>query len=159
MSANPHHSFVVPHAVVGLLLLSAVACGTSDTTSPSVTNGAPGVGAPAQPSHPTNFPAPTGPARVFAYDHAFWAPQAYTTQSRFVLYDNHAFALQYPPPIGEYRGGYTETNAGISFDWEGWSSAGPWWASGTLSGDTLTVRYNMIMALSDFEDAVYTLVR
>jgi len=47
---------------------------------------------------------------------------------------------------GEYRGRYTEANGDIVFDWEGWSVAGPWGAIG-------------IMRLSDFEDAVYVLVR
>jgi hypothetical protein len=55
----------------------------------------------------------------------------------------------------QYKGGYTPTNNSISFTWEGWSVAGPWEATGTLKRDTLTVAYNLIMAMSDFEDAVY----
>ena len=34
-------------------------------------------------------------------------------------------------------------------------AAGPWGATGTLRGDTLTVGYNTVMSMSDFEDAVY----
>ncbi len=30
-------------------------------------------------------------------------------------------------------------------------------ASGSFDGDTLTVRYNLVMMLTDFEDAVYRL--
>jgi hypothetical protein len=37
----------------------------------------------------------------------------------------------------------------------GWSSAGPWGAAGTLGGNSLTVRYNLIMQMTDFEDAIY----
>jgi hypothetical protein len=82
----------------------------------------------------------------------------YTKKSRFVLYDNGAFVLMFPS-IGEggYRGGYTETNGAITFEWEGWSVAGPWGATGTLKDGSLTVRYNGIMQLTDFEDAVYLL--
>ena len=79
----------------------------------------------------------------------------YTKQSRFVLYDNGAFALQYVSLGIEYRGGYTESNGVITFQWEGWSSAGAWGATGTLKDGSLTVQYNLIMGLSDFEDAVY----
>jgi len=76
--------------------------------------------------------------------------------SRFVLYDNGAFVLQYSS-LGEggYRGEYKDANGIVTFEWEGWSVAGRWGASGTLRGDELTVQYNLIMQLTDFEDAVY----
>jgi len=85
----------------------------------------------------------------------------YTKHSLFVLYDNGAFVLQYPTVAGGggYRGGYTETNGAITFEWEGWSVAGPWGATGTLKDGSLTVRYNGIMQLTDFEDAVYLLAQ
>jgi hypothetical protein len=68
--------------------------------------------------------------------------------------------LQFPS-VGEggYRGGYEQVNGVITFEWEGWNVAGPWGATGTLSGDVLTVRYNEIMLQTDFEDAVYVLTR
>jgi hypothetical protein len=75
--------------------------------------------------------------------------------ARFVIYDNGAFVLQYVSLGIEYRGGYTESDGVITFQWEGWSSAGAWGATGTLNDGSLTVRYNLIMQLSDFEDAVY----
>ena len=55
----------------------------------------------------------------------------------------------------KYRGGYSESNGVITFQWEGWSIAGAWGATGTLKDGSLTVQYNIIMMLSDFEDAVY----
>ena len=55
----------------------------------------------------------------------------------------------------QYKGWYAQTNNSVSFTWEGWSTAGPWGANGTLRGDTLTVGYNPVMSLTDFEDAVY----
>jgi hypothetical protein len=80
----------------------------------------------------------------------------YTTRSRYVLYDNGAFALQYSDNGGfEYLGGYTAANGIITFKWDGWSTAGPWGATGTLKGDTLTVAYSEGMMMADFEDAVY----
>ena len=41
----------------------------------------------------------------------------------------------------------------VIFTWERWSVAGPWEAQATLSRDVLSVRYNLIMPLTDFEDA------
>ena len=85
--------------------------------------------------------------------------QRWTLNSRFVLYDDGTFALQYRISAGapEYRGTYRTGNGAIAFEWEGWSTAGPWGASGTLDGKTLTVRFNLVMQMSDFEDAIYTL--
>ena len=112
------------------------------------------------PQPPTNFPPLSGPSRTFNFDHGlFDFVRDYTSNSRFVLYDNGAFALQYFSLVeGDgYRGRYTETNGVIDFDWEGWSNAGPWDAIGTLTGDSLTVQYNIIMQMTDFENAVYVL--
>jgi hypothetical protein len=65
--------------------------------------------------------------------------------------------LRYPG-TGEYRGRYSLTDGVIAFDWEGWSTAGPWGATGTLTGDSLTVQYNFIMQMTDFEDALYVII-
>jgi hypothetical protein len=140
--------------------LLAVACGGSPqvvaptpTSAPSVTPATP---APAPPT--TNFPALSGPSRTFTFDHELtYRPSDYTKQSRFVLYDDGAFALQYVSLGIEYRGGYTESNGVITFQWEGWNIGGPWGATGTLKDSSLTVEYNPIMQGSDFEDAVYGL--
>ena len=85
-----------------------------------------------------------------------------TVRSRYILHSDNSFLLQYSYDGGneylrgiQYKGQYTQTNNSVSFSWEGWSVAGPWGATGTLRGDTLTVGYNMIMTMSDFEDAVY----
>jgi len=106
---------------------------------------------------PPGFPSATGPARIFNFFSQSWfVVSGYTARSRYVLYDNGAFALQYSDNGGfEYRGGYTASNGIITFKWEGWSTAGPWGATGTLKGDTLKVAYNDIMMMTDFEDAVY----
>lgn len=83
---------------------------------------------------------------------------SYTLASYFVLYDSGAFALVFPTIGVDYRGTYTQVDGVVTFTWEGWSTAGPWGATGMLADGTLSVRYNIIMQLSDFEDAVYTLL-
>jgi hypothetical protein len=141
------------------VVVMATACGETAPTSPSAATPPPPRLAPGQPP-PRNFPPLTGPSRTFAYDHELSYPaQDYTKHSRFILYDTGGFVLQYTSLTGDgYRGGYTQTDGTITFDWEGWSVAGPWAATGTLNGDVLTVRYNDIMQWTDFEDAVYRLM-
>jgi hypothetical protein len=81
----------------------------------------------------------SGPSRTFVFDRELsYRVSNYTKESRFVLYDNGAFVLQYVGLGGGYRGGYTEANGVIVFEWEGWSAAGPWGATGTVKGDSLT---------------------
>ena len=102
-----------------------------------------------------NFPALSGPSRSFTFDRELSSPvSAYTKESRFVLYDNGAFVLQYVSLAAEYRGGYSEVNGVIAFDF-----GGPWRATGTVKSNSLTVQYNLIMAFADFEEAVYVLMR
>lgn len=85
-----------------------------------------------------------------------------TVRSRYIFQKDSSFALQYDHDgkneysnVLQYKGRYKEINNSVSFTWDGWSVAGSWGATGTLRGDTLTVGYNMIMLMSDFEDAVY----
>jgi hypothetical protein len=80
---------------------------------------------------------------------------AETQGSRFVLYDDGTFALQFLRFAGESRGTYQDSEGSVTFHWEGSNSAGPWEATGSNTGDRLTVRYNPLMVLTDFEDAVY----
>ena len=128
----------------GLVLVAA--CGNSGPTSPTPVR---------------VFPPLSGPSRTFVFDRELSHPVSEgTKRSRFILYDNGAFVLQYLSLTGDgYRGSYVQANADIGFEWEGWSIAGDWAATGILQGDSLTVRYNLIMQLTDFEDAAYVLVR
>src|SRR5712691_3152630 len=87
-------------AVAALLVFSA-ACGSSAPTS--VTSQPPAVPS-TTPAPPTTFPALTGPARTFVFDRQLSYPVShYTSESRFVLYDNGAFVLQYPSLGGGYQ--------------------------------------------------------
>ncbi|HXG90335.1 MAG TPA: hypothetical protein VNJ02_18575 [Vicinamibacterales bacterium] len=137
-------------AVIVLLFLFA-ACGSSGPTAPTATN------QPQAPRPGGPFPPLSGPSRTFVFDRALSFPVSdYTKASRFILYDNGAFVFQ---SLGEYRGGYAVGDSSIAFGWESWSVAGPWAATGILKGDSLTIQYNPIMQLTDFEDAVYVLRR
>ena len=110
---------------------------------------------------PAPTPVPDGAqVRTFAFVSSTpaYAVRDYTKVSEFLLNDNGTFTLHYPG-IGDYRGTYTEAGGTIVFQWEGGSAAGPWGATGTLVGDKLTVNYNLIMELTDFEDAVYALTK
>jgi hypothetical protein len=111
---------------------------------------------------PVGWAKPTGgPARVFDYASAATAVADYTRASRFVLYDNGTFQLQAVDMssgnVMVWAGRYAVAGAVVNFDWDGTSAAGPWGATGTLEGNSLTVQYNLIMQLTDFENAVYVL--
>jgi len=100
----------------------------------------------------------SSPARIYVSPAPLNYPlQPYTVGSRFVLYDHGMFALQYGGPL-EYRGTYKEANGVVTFEFEGWSVAGSWGATGSIVDKTLTVRFNLVMQMADFEDAIYTLV-
>jgi hypothetical protein len=102
----------------------------------------------------------TGQRRTFVFDHSLSGYEdPYEPGSFFNLYDNGAFVLEYPAVAGNpgYFGAYTEANGAITFAWEGWNIAGPWGATGTLNGDSLTVNFNDTMQGTDFDPAVYTL--
>lgn len=77
----------------------------------------------------------------------------YTSDSRYVLYDDRTFVLR----LGafEARGRYKYENDHVTFDFD-WNSqdAG---AVGVFDGNRMTVTYNWYMVMSDFEDGVYQL--
>jgi TolB protein len=75
--------------------------------------------------------------------------------SRYILYEDSTFALQYSHIARPYTGRYSIADSLITLDFD--AKAGQWQATGTLRGDSLTVKYNTDMMLSDFEDGVYVL--
>ena len=108
---------------------------------------------------PRSFPLVDRPATLYGGVVSFSYPLDQTgLASRYVLYDDGTFALQFSTatqPFFEYRGRYSEADGLITFEWEGWSRAGPWGATALRNGDSLAVRYNDIMMLTDFENATY----
>src|SRR5262245_61807059 len=150
-----NHSVIRLGALAVLMVFSAACGGTDRPTAPTVSTARPPVVM--GPSGPTGFPPVVRPARIFTFNRALSYPvREFTVNSRYVLYDDGSFALQYSSIGGEYLGTYQDTNGVLTFRWQGWSIAGPWGATGSLQGDSLAVKYNDIMTLSDFEDAVYT---
>ena len=77
--------------------------------------------------------------------------------SRYVLYDDGTFGLQTSSALQQYEfsGRYTRADSLVTFDWDGWSAAGPWKASAIMRGDQLIVTYGEIMTMTDFVDATY----
>ena len=144
----------IRHGAVIIVLMLLAACGSSSPTSPTRTI-QPSASGPVTPPTASLFPPLSGPSRAFFFDRELSHQVTdYTKKSRVVLYDNGAFELQYPSLGVGYRGRHVDANGVITFEWEG---TGGWDATGTLQGDSLTVRYNLNMQLSDFEDAVYVL--
>jgi hypothetical protein len=85
-----------------------------------------------------------------------------TPASRYIFYESGAFVLQFTSArFGqfEYDGEYFRGDTLVTLRFSGWSVAGPWLADATLKGDTLSVRYNLIMAMSDFAAGRYYQVR
>ena len=148
-------------AVVVLVVLLA-ACGKSGPTSPTGTSPSSELPPPLPRPPQINFPPLSGPSRTFIFDLELSYPvRDFTRTSRFVLYDNGAFELQYLPSQygpGLYRGAYQNADGVIRFlfEFQGRSVGSPFDdATGTLKGDSLTVQYPWSMRMADFEDAVY----
>ena len=155
-------------ALVGVLLGLLTSC--SSPTQPGTATGPPGTNGPptAPPSPPSTlppappFPGLSRPGVIYVGDDAIYdviAPyHGSRLASRYVLYDDNSFELQF---VGarfgfvKYTGRVSRENSRITFAWDGWSTAGPWGAIGTLRGDSLRVEYNLIMQHTDFIDGVY----
>ena len=132
----------------------------SETQLPSVP--------PIPPSRLMSFPPLSGPSRTFIFDSELsYRVSDYTRESRFVLYDNGAFVLQYPPSgYGEVgflehdhdakRGPHVPVRV-INGPESARAKARRWCL--VSQGDLLTIRYQENMHHSDFEDAVYVLIR
>jgi hypothetical protein len=158
-ASQPLHDIRAVRIVVVALAVAAWRCDKSSSllTSPSPRPEPPPIAAPVGPAE---FPPVSKPGRIYGSAAPLNYPlQPYTLASRFVLHDDGTFVLQYGYPRAfEYRGTYKESGSAITFEWEGWSTAGPWGATGSLGDKALIVRYNEVMMLTDFEDAIYSLV-
>lgn len=144
--------------LVAFVLGSAAACAADSPTT--VQTGRPPAAPPTPTPTPTptpnppDYPSPSRPGATYNRITSSYIPGS----QRYVIYDDSTFSLQYVRPdwgFFEYPGKYSRTDAALSFRFDGWSTAGAWLAAGILSGDSLIVKYNLIMQLSDFEDGVY----
>jgi hypothetical protein len=139
------------YALLALMLVFSVACDSADRlTAPSP----PSTG---QPPPTGGLPVPplTGPvSSTYHFSGPLSYPvSGYTPASKYLLYENGAFALQYGSPVEfQYHGVHTRENGRVTFDF---SPNGRWKAIGTLNGDLMEVRYNDLAEHSDFQNAVY----
>jgi hypothetical protein len=145
----PYH----PTAAITLCALLVTLAGCGDSYLP-VEPSLPARGEPTPPAITPEFPSISQPALIYNRVSSSFIPGS----SRYVLYDDSKFSLQYVSPkwgFFEYLGTYSRANSAIAFEFEGWNVMGPWLADGIVAGDSLTVKYNDVMLLSDFEDGVY----
>jgi hypothetical protein len=105
------------------------------------------------------FPAITRPAALYR------APESlYGYPSRYVLYDDGSFALQFMssfyevPGVSEYTGRYTRSDVLLTLGFDRSNRFGAWEATGILRADELTVTYNTAMSLDDFVGGTYARV-
>ena len=140
--------FVASSGLAVLAIATAGGCTTLPApTAPSTSAVSTAPSPPAPPPVPVpdpgpfggTFPAIVAPARIFnATSAPFYEYHGGRLWSRYVLYHDKSFSLQYSSlnfPFFEYRGTYSEVDGNVTFSWEGWSTAGPWGATGTLAGD------------------------
>ena len=115
---------------------------------------------PAAPSAPA-FPPLAKAGQVYAEPPGLYASHSAQHVSRFVLYDDGTFELQFvrgsAPMI--FKGRYERDASSIAFHWDDWPTTESWYTTGTLDGDRLAVTYSPEMSLSDFADGTYTRVR
>lgn len=121
---------------------------------------------PPPPQHPVSFPdplafpAPSRDAQVYvqlsdslyAYLYGYFASKV---TSRYVLYDDGAFALQFASAkqYWEFTGTYVKTEQGIQFLFL--SDQNDWDAYGKLEGNVMQVAYSAIMVDGDFNNGAY----
>jgi hypothetical protein len=144
LRASGKHTVIIGAALIAVLTGLAACDDAVLQPTPTLPRHPPG-----QP--PTDFPAVPDSAFVFLRVSPSFVPGS----SRYVLANDTAFSLQYltTERFFEYRGRYSRAAATLTFHFN--DSAGAWEATGTLRGDSLIVRYNLLMLLADFEDGVY----
>ena len=97
--------------------------------------------------------SPTARATV-----VYEASDSASHRSRYVLYDDGTFSLEYwrrgNDPF-DYRGRYVATDSVIQFNFDFFSGHGPWQSIGQLHDDRMAVTYNQVMKMVDFINATF----
>lgn len=85
----------------------------------------------------------------------YWHASPERSTERYVLDEDGTFLLDHESDA--YSGTYAlpDTDSEIVFDFDAFSAAGDWRATGTLEGTCMTVEYDLVMSLSDFVDGGY----
>ena len=156
-----------PIIAAAFLAVGCIACGSGDgmVAPPALPKPlSPGL-AQTPKSNLTRYPALTHPGAVYTQQSQESASEvAYhgTLTSRYVVYDDGSFDLQYVSGnfgFFSYAGTWTESGVVVTLNFrDGNAATGPWVATGTLSGNQMNVKYNLSAGLADFEDAVYVRV-
>lgn len=112
--------------------------------------------------NPPAFPGVSRPAQVYVEGdsiYAFaYAYHASRLQSRYVLYDDGSFSLQFSSlkfGFFQYPGTYLRSGSGILFLFRDSNVGGSWAADAKFSGTSMQVNYNAIMVGADFNNGLY----
>jgi hypothetical protein len=142
--------------LLAALLPLATAC--MDGNGPtSAALGRPGSVPPQSPQPPAPLPPPptiSGPAALYQRV----TPSSYGSDAYLLsLGADSAFVIEFPDGSSSWgwAGRYERTDSTIVFHYNAWSAAGGLEGRGTLRGDTLFIKYNVIMQMTDFEDGAY----
>ena len=151
------HRRILAGGAVGVLLVLEAGC--SDVLVPRPSADPPPQAGPTAPPVVPSFPPVDSAATVYLRASA---TSFVPGHSRYVLFEDGTFALQYVRPdlpphraFFEYAGRYARAASALRFAFDGWSTMGPWLADGLVLGDSLIVAYNDVMLWADFEDGVY----
>ena len=153
-------------AVVLIGLTSPLGCadvvGARNPTAPPSDPNRPLPPPPATNGPPPPFPAVPGAVAIYDGPAGLYNDlvpyHGSSVPTRYVLFSDSTFFLQFASfrfGIFSYTGRYARTDSGITFTWDGSGVAEPWVSTGSLRGDTLTVRYGIVMMMSDFIDGDY----
>lgn len=142
-----------------LLAFGTVAGCWTDRVTGSETGTA--VNRPVTPPAPWTPSFPTVPSGAVVYDRV--SSSSLTGRQRFVLFANGAFSLQFVRENGavpsassfEYAGRFSRADSVVKFEFAASNTAGAWTATAVVHGDSLSVEFNVVMQLADFEDGLY----
>jgi hypothetical protein len=143
---RPMRLSIVRSLAVVLTAAVVVSCGSSEPAAPP---------APDQPVSPNpTAPAPNPPATLGIYDRL--TPSVFVGTSRYVLYQDSSFALEYVAGATyRYPGRFTRSDSLVRFNFTVPAASEPWIANAVLRGTVLAIQYNTLMLLSDFENGEY----
>ena len=121
--------------VVGVAALTVLfaACSERQVSDPQPQAG-PTDSGPAAPFVPV-FPALAKPGQVYAEPQGLYANSGSQSVSRFVLYDDGTFELQFArgsAPL-TFKGRYVRDASGVRFDWDDWETTDSWFAASTVT--------------------------
>ena len=147
-------------SLIGVLIVG-FGCGTEGPTTLNPVPAPSTTPPPTPPPLPPPTPPPPPPGELVATyvfsDRLDYAVGAITAESQYLLYANEVFEWRNGDDsfFSVWRGTYRQENATLTFRFSGRWTDDAGFATGTLQGDLLEVRYSEIMEHSGFENAVY----